>query len=88
MQVVKLITEDCQDVHFLKEEKPDGKKDYKIRGVFMQADIKNRNGRVYPMEVLTNEVNKYNKNFIQKKSLWRVRSPRRSDCKSGKEHLT
>ena len=33
----------------------------------MQADIKNRNGRVYPMEVLTNEVNKYNKNFIQKK---------------------
>ena len=67
MQVVKLITEDCQDVHFLKEEKADGKKDYKIRGVFMQADIKNRNGRVYPMEVLTNEVNKYNKNFIQKK---------------------
>ena len=67
MQVVKLITEDCQDVHFLKEEKSDGKKDYKIRGVFMQADIKNRNGRVYPMEVLTNEVNKYNKNFIQKK---------------------
>ena len=67
MQVVKLITEDCQDVHFLKEEKADGKKDYKIRGVFMQADIKNRNGLVYPMEVLTNEVNKYNKNFIQKK---------------------
>ena len=67
MQVVKLITEDCQDVHFLKEEKADGKKDYKIRGGFMQADIKNRNGRVYPMEVLTNEVNKYNKNFIQKK---------------------
>ena len=51
----------------------------------MQADIKNRNGRVYPMEVLTNEVNKYNKNFIQKKrAFWRVRSPRRADCKSGK----
>ena len=42
MQVVKLITEDCQDVHFLKEEN-DGKKDYKIRGVFMQFYIKNRN---------------------------------------------
>ena len=34
MQVVKLITEDCQDVHFLKEEKADGKEDYKIRGLY------------------------------------------------------
>jgi len=67
MRLVKLITEDIQDVHFIAEEAADGKKNYKIRGVFMQADIKNRNGRVYPMEVLTNEVGKYNKNFIAKK---------------------
>ena len=67
MRLVKLITEDIQDVHFIAEEAADGKKNYKIRGVFMQADIKNRNGRVYPMEVLTNEVGKYNKNFITKK---------------------
>ena len=67
MRTVKLITEDIQDVQFIAEDTADGKKNYKIRGVFMQADIKNRNGRVYPMEVLTNEVNKYSKNFIQKK---------------------
>ena len=40
---------------------------FKIRGIFMQADIKNRNGRVYPMEILENEVGKYNKNFIKEK---------------------
>ena len=67
MRTVKLITEDIQDVQFIAEDTADGKKNYKIRGVFMQADRKNRNGRVYPMEVLTNEVNKYSKNFIQKK---------------------
>ena len=47
------------------EAKENGKKNYKIRGVFMQADIKNRNGRVYPMEILQKEVQKYNKNFIE-----------------------
>ena len=38
-----------------------------VKGVLQRAEAKNQNGRVYPMEVLTNEVNKYNKNFIQKK---------------------
>ena len=49
MHKVKLITEaqDFTTNNFLIEEK-DGKKDYKIRGIFMQANIKNRNGRVYP----------------------------------------
>ena len=46
------------------EEDGKGKKNYKIRGIFMQSDVKNRNGRVYPQEVLTKEVAKYNKNFI------------------------
>ena len=51
-QTVKLISEEIQDVEYICEENENGKKDYKIRGIFMQADIKNRNGRVYPMEVL------------------------------------
>ena len=64
MNIVKLISEAVEDVEFITEEKKGGKS-YKIRGIFMQADVKNRNGRVYPMEILTKEVTKYNKNFIQ-----------------------
>jgi hypothetical protein len=64
---VKLISEEIQDVEYICEQKEDGKKDYKIKGVFMQADIKNRNGRVYPMEVLQKEVNRYNKEYIKEK---------------------
>ena len=61
---MKLIAEQLTDVEFITEDKDNGKKDYKIRGIFMQSDIKNRNGRVYPQEVLAKEVAKYNKNFI------------------------
>ena len=64
MNTVKLISEAAENIEFITEEKRSGK-DYKIRGIFMQADVKNRNGRVYPMEILTKEVTKYNKNFIQ-----------------------
>ena len=65
MDTVKLISEAVEEVEYITEEKDDGGKNYKIRGIFMQADIKNRNGRVYPMEVLDEEVKKYNKNFIE-----------------------
>ena len=65
MDMVKLIAEQVEDVEFITEEKDDGKKNYKIRGIFMQADIKNRNGRIYPMEILDEEVKNYNKNFIK-----------------------
>ena len=64
---MKLIAEQLQDVEFIKEEKDNGKKDYKVKGIFMQADIKNRNGRVYPMEVLDKEVKRYNKEYIKEK---------------------
>ena len=64
MNTVKLISEAVENVEFITEEKKGGK-DYKIRGIFMQADVKNRNGRVYPLDILTKEVTKYNKNFIQ-----------------------
>ena len=63
---MKLITETIEDVQILTEEK-NGKKDYKIKGVFMQADIKNRNGRIYPVETLAKEVRRYTKEFIEKK---------------------
>ena len=65
MDTVKLISEAVEEVEYITEEKDDGGKNYKIRGIFMQADIKNRNGRVYTMEVLDEEVRKYNKNFIE-----------------------
>ena len=64
---MKLISEQLQDVEFIKEEKENGKKDYKIKGIFMQADIKNRNGRVYPMDVLEKEVKRYNEEYVDKK---------------------
>ena len=63
---VKLITEQVQDVQILKEEDENtGKKNYKLKGIFLQGDIKNRNGRVYPVEVLEKEVKRYNKEFIE-----------------------
>jgi len=65
MNTVKLFSEAVEEVEYITEEKEDGNKTYKIKGIFMQADIKNRNGRVYPMDVLANEVVKYNKNFIK-----------------------
>ena len=64
---MKLITEIMEDVDILKEDNAKGGKDYKIRGVFMQADIKNRNGRVYPINTLTTEVKRYTTEFINKK---------------------
>jgi len=62
---MKLFSEAVEDVEYITEAKDGGGKNYKIRGVFMQADIKNRNGRVYPQHILTKEVAKYNKNFIK-----------------------
>ena len=64
MTTVKLISEEVQDVEYITEEKENGKKDYKIKGIFMQADIKNRNGRVYPMDTLEKEVERYTKDYI------------------------
>ena len=65
---VKLMSESTlQDVEYITEQNEDGNKNYKIKGIFMQADIKNKNGRVYPMEILQKEVNRYNKEFINEK---------------------
>ena len=67
MDTVKLFSEAVEEVEYVTEAKEDGAKNYKIKGVFLQADIKNRNGRIYPMEVLEKEVAKYNRNFIREK---------------------
>ena len=61
---MKLISEGIQDGEYICEEKENGKKDYKIRGIFMQGDIKNRNGRIYPKDVLMKEVGNYNRKFV------------------------
>ena len=63
---MKLITETIENIEVLPEER-NGKKDYKIKGIFMQADIKNRNGRIYPVGTLAKEVKRYNEQFINKK---------------------
>ena len=63
---MKLISEHfSDDVEYVTEQKEDGKKNFLLKGVFMQAEIKNRNGRVYPMEVLQKEVKRYNEEFIE-----------------------
>ena len=64
---MKLISEHIEEIEYLTEADEKGGKNYKIRGTFLQADVKNRNGRVYPMDILEKEVGRYNKNFIQKK---------------------
>jgi|TARA_R110000787_G_scaffold98845_4_gene203236 hypothetical protein len=64
---MKLITETIEDIEVLTEATANGGRSYKIKGVFMQADIKNRNGRVYPVETLAKEVARYTKEFINKK---------------------
>ena len=60
---MKLISE-YNEARPLIESKENGKKDYFIEGVFMQADIKNRNGRIYPKEIMAKEVNRYVKEFV------------------------
>jgi hypothetical protein len=62
---MKLITEEISNVKIITEGKGSAKKLY-IEGVFLQGDIKNRNGRMYPMETLSREVKRYNETFVQK----------------------
>tara|TARA_Y100000004_G_C8842678_1_gene381202 strand:- start:19 stop:666 length:648 start_codon:yes stop_codon:yes gene_type:complete len=60
-----LITETVEGVTCITEERDAGGKDYYIEGIFMQSEKKNRNGRVYPKDILTSEVNRYNKEFVR-----------------------
>ncbi len=62
---MKLITEEISSVKFVTEGKGANKKLY-IEGVFLQGDIKNRNGRMYPVDTLSREVGRYNESFVKK----------------------
>ena len=62
---MKLIREEIESVKFLVETTKSGKKSLYIEGVFLQGEIKNRNGRMYPMETLRREVGRYNENHVQ-----------------------
>jgi hypothetical protein len=62
---MRLIAEEINNVDFLCEEK-EGKKNYFIEGIFLQAELKNRNNRMYPLKTLSKEVAKYDENYIQK----------------------
>ena len=64
-KTMKLITEQIEEVKFLTEEN-NGKKNHYIQGVFLQGEIKNRNGRVYPIDILEREVNRYTTENISK----------------------
>lgn len=62
---MKLITETIEEVNFLTESDDRGNKTYFIEGPFMQADTLNRNKRVYPKNILLNEVNRYDREYVQ-----------------------
>ena len=64
---MKLICEINENLECITEEAEDGGKTHHIKGVFMQGNLKNRNGRVYPMEVLDKEVSRYQKEYIDRK---------------------
>jgi hypothetical protein len=63
---MKLITEQIEDVQILTEER-DGKKLLYIEGVFLQSELKNRNGRMYPFDVLNREVERYSEEYVKPK---------------------
>ena len=63
---MKLISEEISQAEYLVEE-TNGKKNYKIKGILLQSDIKNRNGRIYENDILQKEVKRYNQEFINKK---------------------
>tara|TARA_B100000287_G_scaffold351403_1_gene340501 strand:+ start:817 stop:1467 length:651 start_codon:yes stop_codon:yes gene_type:complete len=62
---MKLITETIEDIKVLEESTKSGKKNLYIEGTFLQGNLKNRNGRYYPINTLEREVNKYNESFVK-----------------------
>lgn len=63
---MKLITETVEEIKFLTEKSDSGEKQYFIEGIFMQADQKNKNGRIYPRNILMNEARRYVTEYVQK----------------------
>lgn len=65
MKLITEVTENCEVITEANEET--GKKSYFIEGIFMQGDIQNRNGRIYPSMVLEKEMSRYIKDFVEPK---------------------
>ena len=63
---MKLITETTEDIKFLTEKADSGEKQYFIEGIFMQAEKQNKNGRIYPKNILVNEARRYVTEYVQK----------------------
>jgi hypothetical protein len=63
---MKLITEVVEEVQIITEASENGDKSYMIEGIFMQGNQKNRNGRVYPIDILQREVKRYTDEYINK----------------------
>ena len=64
---MKLITEITEEVEYITEAKEDGSKDHYIKGIFMQADQPNRNGRIYPLKIMDKAVQKYIETHVDQK---------------------
>lgn len=63
---MKLITEVHETIEYIAEANADGEKEFFIEGIFMQANQKNRNGRMYPTDILEREVERYNQEYVEK----------------------
>lgn len=63
---MKLICEVTEEIKVIKEEKNKSSKNYYIEGIFLQAEIQNRNGRMYPREMLQKEIERYNREYVEK----------------------
>jgi len=63
---MKLIKEVYENLEYIAEANADGEKEFFIEGIFMQANQKNRNGRMYPTDILEKEVERYNKEYVEK----------------------
>lgn len=67
---MKLFTELNEDIQIISETTADGRKSFFIEGIFLQSNVKNRNGRIYPKEVMQKEVDRYIKEVVNKKVAW------------------
>jgi len=72
---MKLITELNKSVEYVTEEAEDGKKSLYIKGVFMEADTPNKNGRIYPKQIMNNQVTKFQEQIKEKRSLGELGHP-------------
>lgn len=64
---MKLLQETIEEARVIKEAAGNGKQNYYLEGIFLQGDIQNRNGRKYPLSILTKEVGRYSRDYIDRR---------------------